>query len=79
MSIDKAGNLFFYAGKGDGTFAKKIQVGNGWLGFQLAAGADLNGDRFADVVGVDSMGALFFYAAKGGGKFAKKIQIGTGW
>jgi len=79
LSIDGSGNLFFYAGKGDGTFAKKIQVGNGWLGYKLAAGADLNGDGFADIVGVDSAGVLFFYAAKGGGAFAKKIQIGAGW
>jgi len=48
LSIDGSGNLFFYAGKGDGTFARKIQVGNGWLGYRLAAGADLNGDGFAD-------------------------------
>ncbi|MCL1897418.1 MAG: Ig-like domain-containing protein, partial [Micrococcales bacterium] len=79
LSIDGAGNLFFYAGRGDGTFAKKIQVGNGWKGYTLAAGADLNGDGYADIVGVDSKGVLYFYPAKGQGAFAKKVQIDTGW
>ncbi|MCL1897479.1 MAG: FG-GAP-like repeat-containing protein [Micrococcales bacterium] len=79
LSIDSKGDLWFYAGKGDGTFKKKIQVGNGWGGYQLSAGADLNGDGMADIVSVDSKGTLFFYAAKGGGLFAKKIQLATGW
>ena len=79
LSIDSKGDLWFYAGKGDGTFAKKIQVGNGWAGYRLSAGADLNGDGMADIVSVDSKGTLFFYAAKGGGLFAKKVQIGAGW
>jgi hypothetical protein len=79
LSIDLKGDLYFYAGKGDGTFAKKIQVGNGWIGYQLAAGADLNGDGLADIVGLDSKGTLYFYGAKGGGLFFKKVQIATGW
>jgi len=56
-----------------------VKVGNGWKGFKLAAGADLNGDGYADIVSVDSNGDLFFYAAKGGGLFAKKTLIGKGF
>ncbi|MCL1898725.1 MAG: VCBS repeat-containing protein [Micrococcales bacterium] len=63
-----------------GTLAgAKVQIGQGWGGYRLSAGADLNGDGMADIVSVDSKGTLFFYAAKGGGLFAKKIQIATGW
>jgi len=60
LSIDKAGDLWFYKGKGDGTFHKKVQVGNSWHGYKLAAGADLDGDGLADIVGRDSAGRLYF-------------------
>ncbi|MCL1898486.1 MAG: VCBS repeat-containing protein [Micrococcales bacterium] len=79
LSINSRGDMYFYAGKGNGTFAKKIQVGNGWKGYDLAAGADINGDGMADIVSRYANGTLYFYAAKGGGKFAKRIQIGTGF
>ena len=79
LSIDQNGDLYLYAGKGNGTFAKKTKVGHGWNGDTLAAGADLNGDGLADIVSRDKDGNLYFYAATGGGHFAKKIRIATGW
>ncbi|MCL1897395.1 MAG: VCBS repeat-containing protein [Micrococcales bacterium] len=77
LSIDYRGNLWFYAGKGDGTFQKKVQVGNGWVGYILTAGADLNGNGFADIVSRHYNGNLYFYAGKGGGYFAKKVPVGV--
>ncbi|MCL1898717.1 MAG: VCBS repeat-containing protein [Micrococcales bacterium] len=79
LSIDGKGDLYMYAGRGNGTFAKKIKVGNGWKGYQLAAGADLNKNRMADIVSRADNGVLYFYPAKGGGMFGKKIQLATGW
>ncbi|MCL1897807.1 MAG: VCBS repeat-containing protein [Micrococcales bacterium] len=79
LSIDSKGDLYLYAGRGDGTFAKKVQTGNGWKGYDLAAGADLDGDRIADIVGRDGSGNLYFYKGNGDGSFAKKRLIATGW
>ena len=79
LSIDQNGDLYFYAGRGNGTFAKRVKVGNGWTGYTLAAGADLNGDGLADIVSRDEDGNLFFYAGMGAGQFAKRVRIARGW
>jgi hypothetical protein len=82
LSIDPAGDLFLYAGRGDGTFLMRQKVGNGWGSFTLAAGADLDGSSpaLADIVGKDeATGHLYFYKTKAPGKFAMKKLIATGW
>jgi hypothetical protein len=79
LGIDPKGDLFLYAGLGDGRFATKAKVGNGWTGFDLAAGADLDGDGRGDIVGRNDSGHLFFYRGLGDGRFAAKTQIGNGW
>jgi len=77
LSVDSGGYLYFYAGRGNGAFQLRENVGYGWRGYLLAAGADLNGDKMADVVSRDSTGNLYFYKSTGGGKFALKTLIGT--
>jgi len=58
----------------------KVQAGNGWIGFTLASGGDLNGDGLADITGRnDDTGELFFYRGMGNAKFAMKVRIATGW
>jgi hypothetical protein len=79
LSIDSAGKLWFYAGRGGGYFWQKVQVGNGWLGYAFASGADFNADGINDLIGRDTTGKLGFYAGRVGGTFAMKQQIGTGW
>ena len=79
-----------YAGLGNGTFATRTKVGDGWGTYTLAAGADLDGyytdDGYravnvqADIVGRDDAnGNLYLYSGLGNGTFADKRLIGTGW
>ena len=78
--MDSRGNLWSYAGRGNGTFLARKQVGNGWGAYTLAASTDLNGDGTADIVGRDdATGTLYVYTGRGGGYFATKRAIGTGW
>jgi hypothetical protein len=80
LSVDSSGSLFFYRGKGNGTFYTRAAKGNGWTGYLLASGADMNGDGLADIVGRDnSTRDLYFYRSTGSGAFATKARIGNGW
>ena len=81
MSVDSAGKLWFYKGTGvGGMFQTKVNKGSGWGGYTLAAGADLNGDGKADIVGrKNSNGRLYFYRSTGGGGFAAKVESSRGW
>jgi len=45
----------------------------------LLAGADLNGDGRADIVGRTSDERLLYYQGKGAGTFAKPIKIADQW
>jgi len=79
LGVKADGTLLFYAGKGTGTFQPAKQVGHGWKGMILAAGADLNGDGMADIVGRTKDFRLLYYQGKGIGTFQPSIQIATGW
>ncbi|WP_223830998.1 FG-GAP-like repeat-containing protein [Streptomyces venezuelae] len=66
LARDKAGLLWLYLGKGDGTFAARTKVGAGWGAFTgLTAVGDANGDGRADLVA--SNGTDTFYAGTGDG------------
>ncbi|MDR1799464.1 MAG: FG-GAP-like repeat-containing protein [Bifidobacteriaceae bacterium] len=73
------GDLYSYAGRGNGTFGAATKVGHGWTGLTLVAGSDLNGDGRGDIVGRTQDGRLLFYAGRGNGSFKASTQIGTGW
>jgi len=79
LGLKSDGRLFFYAGKGGGTFRPAVQVGHGWTGMTLAAGADLDGDGKADIVGRTKNGDLLFYRGIGVGTFAKPIKLASDW
>ncbi|MEU5872410.1 VCBS repeat-containing protein [Glycomyces sp. NPDC047369] len=82
LSIRKSDNcLYFYAGKGTGSFNSGVQVSCGWGGYNSAtAVGDFNGDGRADLVARRaSDGALFLYAGTGTGSLGSRTQIGTGW
>ena len=78
LGIDGAGRLWYYAGRGGGVFAQRVQVGNGWGTYALSSGADVNRDGFGDLVGRDSAGGVWFYAGKPSG-FQAKVRIASGW
>ncbi|MDR1825041.1 MAG: VCBS repeat-containing protein, partial [Bifidobacteriaceae bacterium] len=62
------------------TFETPKKVGSGWGAFTLAAGADLNGDGRADIVGRNNAtGELFYYQGNGGGSFQGAKKIASGW
>jgi len=79
LGVKADGRLFFYAGRGDGTFKPAKQVGHGWKGMTLAAGADLDGDGKADIVGRTKSGDLLFYRGVGVGTFAKPVKLASNW
>jgi hypothetical protein len=80
LGIDAKGDLWRYLGRGDGTFPSKAKAGNGWGTYELSAGADLSGDKLADIVGLDTKTRiLYYYKGLGGGGFHTKKQIATGW
>jgi hypothetical protein len=77
---ESTGILYLYAGLGDGGFKHPYpQVGNGWIGFQLHAAGDQNGDGRNDILGIDPVGDLYFYAGNGDGTFKTKVKVGNGW
>ncbi|WP_158630513.1 FG-GAP repeat domain-containing protein [Glycomyces terrestris] len=82
LAIRKSDNcMYFYAGRGNGTFAAGAQVSCGWGGYDEAtAVGDLTGDGRADLAARRaSDGALFLYAGDGSGDLGARTQIGTGW
>ncbi|MCX4981363.1 VCBS repeat-containing protein [Streptomyces sp. NBC_00572] len=60
LARDRAGVLWLYLGKGDGTFAPRTRVGGGWDGFEeLVAIGDVNSDGRQDLLA--RTGALVSY------------------
>ncbi|MER7955903.1 VCBS repeat-containing protein [Streptomyces sp. NPDC096030] len=82
VARDRAGVLWLYLGKGDGTFASRTKIGAGWNTYtQLAGGGDLTGDGRPDLVATDKAGDLYLYGATGNHKapFSARKKIGHGW
>ncbi|MFC8276415.1 FG-GAP repeat domain-containing protein [Streptomyces sp. NPDC057271] len=82
VARDKAGVLWLYLGRGDGTFTARTKIGAGWNTYtQLAAGSDLTGDGRPDLVATDKAGDLWLYQATGShtSPFSARKKIGHGW
>ncbi|MFI0711523.1 FG-GAP repeat domain-containing protein [Streptomyces inhibens] len=82
LAVDKAGVLWVYLARPDGTVTPRIRVGAGWGGYtQLAGQGDLTGDGRADIVAKDKAGVLWLYKGTGNPKapFASRKKIGGGW
>jgi hypothetical protein len=75
------GCLYFYGGKGDGTFKPLVQIGCGWAGYDaVTAVGDFNRDGHADFLARrKSDGVLFLYPGNGAGGHGTRTQVGTGW
>ncbi|MFD4152934.1 FG-GAP repeat domain-containing protein, partial [Streptomyces hydrogenans] len=81
VARDRAGVLWLYLGKGDGTFTARRQIGGGWNAYaQLTSGSDLTGDGRPDLVATDRSGRLWLYRSTGSlsAPFAARRLIGTG-
>ncbi|GAA2691746.1 VCBS repeat-containing protein [Streptomyces lunalinharesii] len=82
VARDKAGVLWLYLGKGDGTFDGRVRIGAGWGDYtQLTGGGDVTGDGRGDLLARDSSGVLWLYKGTGSWKapFAPRVKIGAGW
>ncbi|MER5311426.1 VCBS repeat-containing protein [Streptomyces sp. NPDC002773] len=78
VARDKAGVLWLYLGKGDGTFAARTRIGVGWGGFTDLVGlGDANGDGRADLF-ASATGATTFYAGTGDWRAPFKPGARTG-
>lgn len=75
------GCLYFYGGKGDGTFKPMVKMSCGWSGYDsITAVGDFNRDGHADwMARRKSDGVLFLYRGNGAGNHSAAQQFGTGW
>lgn len=84
LSVDSAGVLWIYPGKGDGSFAARVRVGGGWSQYNLLLGhGDFTGDGKADVLARNkSTGDLYLYKGtgkSGTGVFSARVKVRKNW
>lgn len=82
LSVDSAGVLWIYPGKGNGTFAARVKVGSGWNQYNLLRGhGDFNGDGRTDLIARGkSNGYVYLYKGTGkagAGAFSGRIKVRT--
>ncbi|MFJ3103068.1 FG-GAP repeat domain-containing protein [Streptomyces sp. NPDC086835] len=66
VARDKAGVLWLYLGKGDGTFAARKQIGGGWNAYTDTIGiGDANNDGRPDLYAYGPGNTGYFYAGTG--------------
>ncbi|MEU2022001.1 VCBS repeat-containing protein [Streptomyces sp. NPDC016469] len=82
VARDTKGDLYLYKGTGKAAKPLSARVGLGY-GYntykQLAAPGDMDGDGFADLIGVDGKGDVYRYSSTGTGTISKRVKIGYGW
>jgi hypothetical protein len=82
LSVDSAGVMWIYPGKGNGTFASRVQVGSGWNQYNSVRGkGDFNGDGKTDLIARSKSGG-YLYLYKGTGKagsgaFSARVKVRT--
>jgi len=79
LTVDRAGRLFLFGGKGGGKVALAQVLGTGWGAMRVYAPGDWNGDRRSDLVATDAKGDLWLYPGNGKGGIGTRKQIGHGW
>ncbi|WTI80828.1 VCBS repeat-containing protein [Streptomyces sp. NBC_00726] len=82
VARDTKGDLYLYKGTGNAAkpLSARVKIGYGYNTYkQFAAPGDLDGDGFADLVGVDGKGDVYRYSSTGTGKIEKRAKIGYGW
>lgn len=82
IARDKAGVLWLYTAKGDGSFTPPVKLGGGWgVMTKIAGRGDMNGDGKADIVAVDNSGVAWLYPGTGNwaAPFGNRVKLGAGW
>ncbi|MFD7446667.1 FG-GAP repeat domain-containing protein [Streptomyces sp. NPDC059909] len=65
VARDKAGVLWLYQGRGDGTFATRVEIGSGWQVFsQLVGAGDVTNDGRPDLIAYGA-GGTYVYGSTG--------------
>jgi hypothetical protein len=78
LARDNSGAVFYYRGKGNGTFAGRVRTTKkDWSGYNRLLVGDLNGDGKADVLGRNSQGQLYYYRGKGSTTFASRVRTSS--
>ncbi|MBG0852492.1 trypsin-like serine protease [Streptomyces spinoverrucosus] len=81
LSVDSAGKLWIYPGKGNGTFATRVQFGSGWNQYNSLKGhGDFTGDGRTDLIARNaSNGYVYLYkgTGKATGAFSGRIKVTT--
>ncbi|WP_030194275.1 VCBS repeat-containing protein [Streptomyces sp. NRRL S-87] len=66
LARDKAGVLWLYRGRGDGTFGGRTRIGGGWNAYaDLVGWGDADGDGRPDLYARDTGGRSWFYRGTG--------------
>lgn len=82
LSVDSAGVLWIYPGRGDGTFSSPVRSSTNWNQYNAVRGhGDLTGDGLPDLLARSSSGG-YLYLLKGTGKtgtaaFAPRVKVRT--
>jgi hypothetical protein len=63
VTIEPDGNLYQYVNSRNAMspYATKQQIGSGWGGYARVMLGDVNGDGYADIMGVTSAGDVYAY------------------
>ncbi|GHD40998.1 trypsin-like serine protease [Streptomyces galbus] len=82
LSVDSAGALWIYPGKGNGSFGTRVKAGTGWNRYNVVRGhGDFNGDGRADLIARDrSTGAVYLFRGRGvlgSSAFASGLKVAT--
>ncbi|GAA2401037.1 trypsin-like serine protease [Streptomyces coeruleofuscus] len=82
LSVDSAGVMWIYPGKGNGTFAPRVKVGSGWNQYNSVRGkGDFTGDGKTDLIARSKTGgAIYLYKGTGKagtGAFSSRIKVRT--
>jgi hypothetical protein len=79
VTVDSAGVLWLYPGKGSFSLGPRTKLGSGWSSYAIFSTGDFNGDTRADLIARDSSGNLWLYPGNGRGGLSPRTQIGKGW
>lgn len=79
VTVDSAGVLWLYPGKGSFQLGPRSKLGSGWSSYAIFSTGDFNGDTRADLIARDSGGRLWLYPGNGRGGLSTRTQIGSGW
>ncbi|MEU1177543.1 trypsin-like serine protease [Streptomyces sp. NPDC005820] len=82
LSVDSAGVLWIYPGKGNGKFGTRVKVSTGWNQYNFVRGhGDLSNDGRADLLARNkSTGAVYLYKGTGKagtGAFSARVKVRT--